>query len=160
MELQSQGSQVDSTHHVCARQRCINPHKKICKTASMFYNTTETYPGPGKYNPERLRSKTYIHMAGRPISNYSTISPGPKYNFESTLLDRNKILSQEKRKGSCRIVLPSSKSRLAMSSVSDTKINLSKSCKSSFMAAIEGMTTNKGQKMFGHSGPHATITRE
>ncbi len=31
---------------------------------------------------------------GRPLSNYETISPGPKYNFESTLLDRNKILSK------------------------------------------------------------------
>jgi hypothetical protein len=54
-------------------------------------------------------------MAGRPVSSYSTISPGPKYNFQSTLLDRNKILSGEKRKGSCRIVLPANRSRLAES---------------------------------------------
>lgn len=47
----------------------------------MFYNTTIDYPGPGKYNPEKPRSKNYVSMAGRPASSYSTISPGPKYNF-------------------------------------------------------------------------------
>lgn len=47
----------------------------------MFYNTTVTYPGPGNYNPDKPKSKTFIHMAGRPSSSYSTISPGPKYNF-------------------------------------------------------------------------------
>ena len=60
----------------------------------MFYTTTVKYPGPGKYDPERPRSKSFIHFGGRAKTSYETISPGPKYNFESTLLDRNKILSK------------------------------------------------------------------
>ena len=36
-------------------------------------------------------------MASRPRTSYETASPGPKYNFESTLLDRNKILSNLKK---------------------------------------------------------------
>lgn len=43
------------------------------------------------------------------------------------MLDRNKILSKEKRKGSCRIVLPTNKSRLAMSEGGDSKVSLTNS---------------------------------
>jgi hypothetical protein len=128
----------------------------------VFYNTTIAYPGPGKYNPSRPQSKSNIVLAGRPNTSFSTISPGPKYNFESTLLDRNKILSQEKRKGSCRIVLPASKSRLANSEPSDSKLNINihSSGTTTPYEVSEGLMTYKGNRMFGQSGSHAIISRE
>ena len=42
----------------------------------------------------------------------SNMTPGPKYTFQTTLDDRNKVLSQHKKRGTARFVLPSSKSRL------------------------------------------------
>ena len=51
-------------------------------------------------------------MGSRFTRSYSTISPGPKYSFETTLNDRNKILSSLTKKGSVRFVLPSSKRRV------------------------------------------------
>jgi hypothetical protein len=93
-----------------------------CKIASIFYNTTISYPGPCNYDPAKPRTASHYSIAGKVPTNYSTISPGPKYNFDSTLLDRNKVLSNQKRTGTARIVLPTSKSR-TKTDMTDSKVS-------------------------------------
>ena len=78
----------------------------------MFHNSTIEFPGPDKYNPQMPKSKAHVHIGQKLAKSYSTVSPGPKYCFETTILDRNKILSNQKRKGSVRIMLPTSKRRV------------------------------------------------
>ena len=83
-----------------------------CKAGSAFHSPTKDFPGPQAYNPIKPKPKSCVSIAGKPNRSYSTITPGPKYSFQSTLDDRNKILSQNKKRGSAKFVLPSSKSKL------------------------------------------------
>ena len=89
---------------------------------SVFHDSTISYPGPGKYNPKDGYSSKAYHMASKAKTTYETVSPGPKYNFESTLLDRNKILSNLKKTPGLRIMLPSRKdSRVSYTELSESK---------------------------------------
>ena len=64
-------------------------------------------------------------MASRPKTSYETISPGPKYNFESTLLDRNKILSNLRKNLAIKMGQPSRKqSRMSYAQTSEQKVSV------------------------------------
>ena len=79
----------------------------------MFNNPNKSNPSPQDYHPVKPKSKAAPHIATKITRNYSTFTPGPKYTFQTTLDDRNKVLSQHKKRGSTRFVIPSSKSRLS-----------------------------------------------
>ena len=59
---------------------------KKCPNSSIFYNTTIDYPGPGNYDPKRKTHVPQITIGSKLKTSYETISPGPKYNFQSSLL--------------------------------------------------------------------------
>ena len=84
---------------------------KQCKAGSMFGDPKRSDPGPQTYSPVKPKSKASITISGKLLRSYSNFVPGPKYSFQSTLDDRNKVLSQNKRRGCIRLVTPTEKRR-------------------------------------------------
>lgn len=100
-------------------------------------------------------------IKGKIENHYETISPGPKYHFESRILDKNKVLSREKRTGSVRIVLPCNKSRILKTEgdlMNETHFSSTLFIHS---ANTENMiVTRRGKKMLGVEGQKAIIPSE
>ena len=86
-----------------------------CKAGAMFSSAKKSDPGPQTYSPVKPKSKASITFSGKAKTSYSNFVPGPKYCFQSTMDDRNKVLSQNKKRGCIRLVLPTSKRRLTQS---------------------------------------------
>lgn len=127
-----------------------------CKAGSIFKDSQA--PPPTSYNPSYNKYKSLHFSLGKRLKTEDKEKasvPGPIYNIESTMLDKNKNLSIYVRRNSTKICPERTcyprKTAKDMSWVSQSKAR----CPSE-----NSFITRKGGKVLGQTGPFPKQSRE